>query len=85
MEGDSQFSYDSKRLKEIGSLTGFNRDPNNSIYFGLREQDSSHFDVRSIPNSRGGESNSSQGQRTVTRDKYEMSEFLNIFIFKPYS
>lgn len=51
----NQFSYDSKRLKEIGSLTGFNRDPNSSLYFALRDQEVNQAEIRSIPNSRGGD------------------------------
>lgn len=71
----NQFSYDSKRLKEIGSLTGFNRDQNSSIYFGLRDQELNQLEVRSIPNSRGIDMGSStQDKRSVNDDKYGPSK-----------
>jgi hypothetical protein len=68
MEGDTQ------KLKEIGSFTGLNRDPKNSIYFALRDQELDQLDIRNIHNSRGDELSSSHGQRSVKPEKNDKSK-----------
>lgn len=75
---------DNQMLKEIGSLTGFGRDPNSSIYMALRDQELNQLEIRSIPNSRGGEIASSQGKRSIKHEKLGKSMTRFYLLLKYY-